>query len=409
MILNIIILIISIIILLYVINNNSYKLENFIPHPEPEKLILEDCIHNFAKDISHSGDKKELCYTQGFVSNPSLLAGICGNGDKKPLYIIKDKKDHVYYGCIGTKDKKINWKLNDRNFTQYELTPFLSNNLTIKNINPSNLIMFLTADDNATIKANGKTYTHSGWNKLSTFVLPNIKFNTQISCSFTNGGGPGGFCVSYIWDGRLYILSINGFNSSINSIELNENINNQVLNNNYNSSITNMPSFMYNWYNLPQINIPLNLSFNTGATSNMASFMNTITIFLAINGTANIKLNSNSTYNYNTPNKLVNFDISNVLLGDELIINCKGTNIKKNSPLLTIAYIYKGYIFVLNNKNKDTKDIIESSNIISAKCTYWDKKYISNSSVITPPFMTGWLSSSSQTKIFTFNTYIGTK
>jgi hypothetical protein len=412
MIFNIIILIISIIILLYIINK-SYKkivLENFIRHNKPEKLILENCMHNFATDINHRDHKEELCYKSGFVTNPSLLSGICGNGDnKKPLYIIKNKENHLYYGCIDTKDKKINWNLHDRNFTQYELSPYLSKNFTIKNINSSNLIMFLTADDIGVVKANGKTYTHNGSNTLSTFVLPNITYNTQISCSFTNTGSGGGFCISYIWDGRLYILSINGFDSSINSIELNENSNNKVLTNNYNSSIPNMPSFMYNWYNLPQINTQSNISFNAGIISNMASFMNTMTVYLAINGNGVVKLNSKTEYNYNTPNKLVNFNISNVVLGDKLIIDCKVNKLKKDSPLLTIAYIYKGYIFVLDNKNKDTTDIIESSNIISAKCSNWDKRYTQNNSLVIPPFMTGWLSSSTQTSSFSFSTYIGIK
>jgi hypothetical protein len=170
-----------------------------------------------------------------------------------------------------------------------------------------------------------------------------------------------------------------------------------------------MPSFMFNWYNVPQINKPFNFSFDTGSTSNVASFMNTMTIFLAINGTGIVKLNSKIEYNYTTPNKLINFDISNVLFGDNLTIDCKGNNIKKDSPLLTIAYVYKGYNFVLNNKNKDTKDIIDSSNIISSECTNWNKRYTNNSSVIVSPIMTGWLSSSTQTTIFSFKTYIGTK
>jgi hypothetical protein len=352
MIFNIIILIICIIILLYIINKsyNKIVLENFIPHNKPEILILEDCINNFAKDINYIGNKNILCYRSGFVSNPSLLAGTCGNSSKKPLHIIKDK-ENLYYGCIGTRDKKINWNLHDPKFTQFELAPYLSNNLTIKNIKPSNLIMFLTADDIATVNANGKTYSHNSWKTLSIFLLPNITYKTKISISIKNTRGGGGFCVSYIWDGRLYILSINGFNSSINSIQLNENINNQILTNNYNSYIPNMPTFMQSWYNLPQINVPLNISFNAGVISNMASFMNTATIFLAINGTATINLNLRNEYNYTTPNKLINFDISNVLLGDQLIINCKANNLKKDSPLITIAYVYKGYIFVLNNKN----------------------------------------------------------
>jgi hypothetical protein len=409
MILNIIILIIFLIILLYIINKSYNKIvfESFIPHNKTETLILEDCIHNFAKDINFRGNKEKLCYRSGFVSNPILLAGICGN-NKNSLHIIKDK-EKLYYGCIGTRNRKINWNLQDRNFTKFELTPFLSNNLTIKNINPSNLVMFFTTDDKATIKANGRTYNHNSWKTLSRFVLPNIKYNTPISISSTNTGGGGGFCVSYIWNGRLYIMSINGFNSSINSIELNENISNPVLKNNYNSYIPNMPSFMYSWYNLPQINKPINFSFNTGATSNMASFMNTMTIFLAINGTGVVKLNSTTEYNYTTPNKLINFDISNVLLGDKLIIDCKGNNIKRDSPLLTIAYVYKSYIFVLNNRNKDTNDIINSSNIISSNCTFWNRRYTNNSSVVVSPIMTGWLSSSNDTRSFTFSTYIGAK
>jgi hypothetical protein len=227
-----------------------------------------------------------------------------------------------------------------------------------------------------------------------------------------------------------------------------------------------------------------------------------MTVYLAINATVVVKLNSSIAYNYTTPNKLINFNISNVLLGDKLIIDCQGINIKKESPLLTIAYVYKGYIFVLNNYNNNTKDIIGASNIISFECkeseintnsstngTYANTyttmngndsagydipgayypnatvekcqtscnnnpncagfafgyggcypktssmypvgninvnpnvnlyvrnkmsgssttKYITNSSVVTPPIITGWLGSSVEKNNFTFSTNIGTK
>jgi hypothetical protein len=376
MIFNITLLIIFIIILLYVINN-SFKnilLEKFSSSTyfeRPETDILKDCVDNYGNNVKTKYklnllQTENFCYNSGFVTNPSLLAGICGN-NKKPLYIIR-KNDEIYYGCIGTTDKKIKWNLNDGTFTKFELPPYLSNNLTIKNINPSNLIMFVTADDNGYVKVNGNTYNHSPWNKFSTFVIPNVQYNTQIYCSFTNTGGPGGFCISYIWNGRLYIMSINGFTSSMNSIKTNENIGNNIINNIWNSSIPTMPTFMYNWYNLPKINIPVYFSFNSGIISNVANVMNTMTVFLAINGTGVVKLNSSTSYNYSTPNKLINFDVSNVILGDKLIIDCQGINIKKGSPLLTIAYVYKGYIFVLNNYNNNTKDIIGASNIISFEC-----------------------------------------
>ena len=406
MIINIIVLIILLIILLYIINNsfNKFIFEKFIPHYKSENLILKNCVDNFAKDERH---KKEYCYKHGFVTNPIILSGICGN-DKKPLNIIKNK-ENIYYGCIGEKNKKIKWDLNDRQFTKYELTPYLGIGITNKNIYPSNLVMFLVADDYATVVANGKTYNHPSWNTFSTFVLPNINFNTEISCSITNSAGDGGFSLAYIWNGQLFIMGIHDFDSSINSIQFNENINNKVLINNWNSYIPNMPSFMYNWYELSQINVPQTISFNTGVVSNVANFMNNMTIFLAINGTGVVNLNSKSEYNYTTPNKLVNFNITNVLLGDKLIIDCKGTNINKGSPLLTIAFIYKGFIFVLNNKNKDNTDIIESSNIISCECTNWTKKYITNNALVTPSIMTGWLSSSDKKNNFTFSTYIGIK
>lgn len=415
MILNIIILITLIIVLLYIIkyiiNKNKIVYENFrITHDAPESLIIKDCVHGFSKDVDHSDHKEEFCYKHGFVSDPALLAGICGEKNK-PLHIIKDK-ENLYYGCIGEKNHKINWEFNKNRFTnfdKYELTPFLSNNITLKNMYPSTLVLFLTADDNAVVKENNKTYNHNNWKTFSTFTMRNIKYNTQISCSFTNTGGSGGFCIAYIWNGQLFIMSINEFDSSINSIQFNENINNQILKNNYNSSIPNMPSFMYNWYSLPKINNPQNISFNVGSISNMASFMNNMTVYLAINGTGVIKLNSKTEYKYSTPNKLVNFNISNVLLGDELIIDCKGNDIKKDSPLLTIAYIYKGFIFVLDNKSKETNDIIESSNIISGTCEQWNKRYVKDNSVVIPPFMTGWLASKEETKTFIFSTYIGTK
>ena len=123
MILNIIILITLIIILLYIIkyiiNKNKIVYENFrITHDAPENLIIKDCVDGFSKDVEHNDHKEEFCYKHGFVSDPALLAGICGEKNK-PLHIIKDK-EKLYYGCIGEKNHKINWEFNKNRFKKYE-------------------------------------------------------------------------------------------------------------------------------------------------------------------------------------------------------------------------------------------------------------------------------------------------
>jgi len=391
------------------------RLENFkIHHNKPRENVIKNCKENYGK--LHPKNK-EVCYKSAFVTNPVLLSGFCGgslNNNKKhhkkenPLYAIQ-YKNNLYYGCVGNHSGGLSWKP-EHNDKKFKLNKKVGDNLTLTNVYTSNLVLFFTADDIGTAQIGKKKFNHKSWNEFSIFTFQNVRYNDLVTLTITNKGGQGGYCIGYIWNGQLYTMDINGFSSSINNIDFNETLNKtNILQNKYNSLIKNLPSFMNNWINLPTVNKELSVTFNVGKTINMAPFMSVLTVYLIINGTGTVKIGDREVYNYNSANTVVNFDVENVMFGDELKINGTNNNLSKGTPLLGIAYIYKGFLFVLNNKSGDNnKDIINTACTMEVKSNNWNKKYSNkNGNIVIPPIITGWLEAEKKEKNFKVNINVG--
>ena len=412
MVYGIILCVLLIIIFLFFINKNLNKMvfENFkIHHNKPRENVIENCKRNYGK--LHIKDKN-YCMKSAFVTDPSLLSGFCGGTINKkklnPLYAIQHKNE-LYYGCVGSHKGGIRWET-ERRDKKFKLNSKVSNNLTLTNVYTSDLILFLTVDDTGTAKIGKKSFTHKSWTEFSIFTYSNVRYNDVVSLSLKNTGGQGGYCVAYIWNGQLYIMDINGFASSINNIEFNQTLNNvNILKSKYNSNIKNMPSFMYNWINLPTKNKTENITFNVGLTTNIVPYMSVLTVYLIINGTGNIMMNGKEVYNYTTANTVVNFDVDNIMWGDELEIKGTGNKLSKGTPILGIAYVYKGYLFVLENKsNQNNKNIIKTACEMKFKCNNWNKKYSDkNGKIVIPPIITGWIEAEKKINSFKFNLNIG--
>ena len=142
--------------------------------------------------------------------------------------------------------------------------------------------------------------------------------------------------------------------------------------------------------------------------------MNILTIYIIINGKGTIKINNDTVYNYDQKNKLINFNSNNIILGDKITVNINGDNINRDSLVLSIAYLYNGNLFVLNDLKAigDKKEIINNSNKLDYECKGINKQLVDNNSIKNNPikvpfFMTGWLTSSYRNNNFVFTTKIG--
>jgi hypothetical protein len=267
---------------------------------------------------------------------------------------------------------------------------------------------------------NSKTIDTYKSNNFGIFVIRNFRYNKKIVLNIKNTDTRkmGGICFSYLYNGQLYVLNNTKLDESTNKKHsfnsLNYTISNDkgFISNNitsYTDKIPELPTFMNNWLNIPSSENGINISFNSGIKNNITN--SRLTIFIIINGTASIKITNNEPYNYNfsKKNTLVNFSRGGVNPTDKITINISSDGVKRNSPLLSIAYIYKGNLFVLNNSRATGNkiDIINKSNKMGYSCIGINNNVVDNINVKTPFFMTGWLNSSNNINKLEFTTRIG--
>ena len=405
----IIIIIIVIIIKTYGLNNNNNESFSLI-NQYSNKYIMNDCINNWAK-ISNASDPEQYCSTSAWVSNPKYLCGICDGSDGsnvKPLYSFhpnNDIKQPKLFGCSGSL-----WTPPANN-TVSKVNSYLGNLQTCntQNINAtSNMYLYVCADDNCTVSLNNKNIiTQTGWNQLGVYLIQNVKFGDVISINAINTCGNGGMCLSYIWNGQLYILDNNGFENSSNIINYTLSINKTWLNLWSTSNVIGLLPWMNNWLGLENVSTcgqgttNATLNFKVGDTQKVDLLTNDLTIFLGIDDYGTVFLNNNKVYDKTQSwSQVATFVVPNVNENDVLTFNCVNSN---NTGGIGLTYLWCGMLYTLPsglNQFNTTSNII---NYTSTNCS--DMSYTPSGINGNLHFMTKWLKSGNGN--FSLTTKIG--
>jgi hypothetical protein len=391
-----ILIILICIFLFYIINLAINKKESFTSF-SPDK-ILENCKDNFGKDYK----KLALdCNKSAFVSEPGYLCGICGDDSNYPVTMIKNSKDSDlnYYGC-GTKIYNgLSWNFNKETIT---LNKLLAEKITCNNKNKesiSNMYLYVCADDSCTkiiIDGNSKLVIPvnvGSWTKLNSYFIENIKYGTEIEITVENTGGPGGFCISYIWNKQLYILDNNGFQNTANIINYTCTGNKGWDSLWYNTNqITNLFPWMHNWIKIAYSSNDKSptygsIKFKIGDTQKNGFMTNDITVFLGIDDNGSVLLNGNPIYNKSKQewNKSIFFNIPNVKDNAKLEFKCINT---RGPGGIGVAYLRSGYLFTLPSSEAGFNSVANIMKYTTTNCdglTYDPSSIKNNLS-----FLTSW-------------------
>ena len=398
-------LIILIIIFLLLITYITYKnknIESFSANTSlssfSKKHILDDCINNWAK-ISNASNPELFCETNSWITNPKYLCGICGDSEENPLYSFNfqegngtngaNESDKIsLFGCTGTL-----WSPPANN-TIKKVNSYLSNKQTcnLTNINAkSNMYIYICADDNCTVSLNNKNIiTQTGWNQLGVYLIKDVNYGDVVSIEAINTNGAGGMCVSYIWNGQLYILDNNGFENSANIINYKLSIT-KIWSSMWsdNNNVVGLLPWMNNWISLE--NAPGNtygiLSFKIGDMQKIDLLTNDLTIFLGIDNSGKVYINNNLVYNKTTPsNQISTLSIPNVDQND--ILRIEGVN-SSGAGGIGITYLWCGMLYTLPSSLQQFNSV---ANIISYKATNCSEMTYECSHITDNlQFMTNWL------------------
>jgi hypothetical protein len=415
-------LIIFIIIFLLLITYKNKNIESFSTNTSlnsfSKKHILDDCINNWAK-ISNASNPELFCETNSWITNPKYLCGICDGSDEKPLYSFKpgnDSTKSALFGCSPSASNSLglSWNVPANNTinTVKKINTYLGNLQTCNLANikaSSNMYIYVCADDNCTVSLNNKNIiTQNGWNQLGVYLIQNVKFGDVISINAVNVCGGGAMCVSYIWNGQLYILDNNGFENSANIINYKLSINKEW-SNIWVQYVNKLLPWMKNWLRLADTptciqgsTTTATLSFKIGDTQKVGLLTNDLTVFLGIDDFGKVLLNGNQVYDKNQVwNQIATFVVPNVNENDVLTFNC----VNPGGPGgIGLTYLWCGMLYTLPSGLNQFNTAANIINYTSINCS--DMSYNEcNGFPDNLHFMTSWLRSGSDN--FSLTTKVG--
>jgi hypothetical protein len=406
----ILIFLVCMILLMFCVNTlKKNYFENFVNSSNyGKKYIIDDCVNTgFGRYGNTDQQKQDICKTQAFVTNPKFLCGICGD-ENNPLYATGNGKDRMYAcSSYASNSYGLSWLWS--NYWYPKVNNFLADIQTCNTVNKgstSNMYLYVCCDDECTIQINGKNLSQTGWNKIGIYLIENVKYNDLLTINATNLGGPGGMCISYIWNNQLFILENNGFENSANIIDF-QTTNTIGWSNiwaNSNAMPTLLP-WMKNWINMKAGNSSYaTFTCNIGNTKNIGRLTNDLTVFLGIDDSGIVNLNGKKVYNKSQSwNEMINFNVPNVNHGDLLEINCTNGG---GPGGMGVCYLWCGQIFTLKNN-------LSKFNTVAHTIKYGVSN--TNGLVYDPSpvkgnlsFLTKWLNSSCSPPCnFNFSTKIG--
>lgn len=412
-----IILVAFIVFIIYYIKNKN--VESFVDASDysRKEAILNNCANSWGK-IYMPNDTEEAtklaCINNAWISEPNYLCGICDGTNNQLLrgFQTNNSENPILYGCSENTSNSIGLKWNQSSPVP-TLNSFLSDRLTCNSFNKnavSNMYIYVCCDDYCTITVNGakiqKTINQVGWNSLGQYFIENISYGDTISISGTNVCGPGGICVSYVWNKQLYIMDNNGFNNCANIINYKVSGNtgwSQI----WVSYVSKLPPWMRNWITMKDVNCSGQssseiLSFKVGETQKNGDLTNNMTVFLGIDDNGSVSLNNNVVYTKNQGwNQFVNFELPNIKENDVLTVNCTNSG---GPGGIGICLLWCGLLFTLpsaTNGFNSTANILKYTSTNTYNVDY-------NASPVSGnlPFLTNWLNSCGGKCNFTLSTII---
>ena len=360
-ILTIIFIFISVLILIfifYIIRKKNIESFTTSDNEYAKDKILDDCRLTWGKMHDKNQD---ICSSSAWLTDPSLLCGICGYSPDNPLYSLKASDGSIFYGC--SKDNpnpyQLSWDPMGKEITKVDesLSETLSCN-TYKALELSydsdiintiaDMMLMITFDDKCSISINGKVVTNKdGWDSIGTYHYTQIKHGDVVKIDGVNSGGLiGGLAISYIWNKRLFILNNNGFENSANIIDYVVTGATGWDSKSWSSIVPATPLWMKNFITCKYgYNTTLTFEFKVGHIKR-PQFNNSLHMFLGIDDQGIVYKNNVEVYNKNQKsNVIVNFIIPDVNLNDNIDLRCNNTYGGRSG--VGILYLWNGFIFSL--------------------------------------------------------------
>lgn len=418
--------IIVLLILLFIFICTSYFLrlknyESFVGlSTYNNENIIDNCLNEGWGKQNNSND----CVNNAYVTNPRYLCGLCGD-DNNQLYSIKNNGTNLY-GCkkYNPNSYGLNWLKSQENLSSddtlaYPLNRFLSDVQTCNSMNMnsiSNMYLYVCTDDYCNIQINNTNINQTGWNTLGVYLIENVKYEDILTITSTNVCGPGGLCLSYIWNKQLYILDNNGFEScahiinyQLDNIDDIDGLSNIWASGNY---VPNLLPWMKNWINIkatnqcidsPSNNTSIKFTCKIGDTQKTELLTNDLTVFLGIDDTGTVLLNNKNIYNKSEPwNNAVQFTVPNVNENDVLTINC----VNGGGPGgIGLSYLWCGRLFSFKSTLNNFNSVINLMKYTSTNCNSlsYDPSGVNGNL----QFVTQWLNSCTGNCNFSVTTKIG--
>jgi len=349
--------------------------------------ILEDCKQNYAVINKNQNPSYTVnCNDSAWVKNPKLLCGICDgiNGNEISTFSMTDpvtRNPINFYGCSNSTTKNnvsistgVKWNLpppspNSKQPTK--LNSYLSDKLTCQFYSQnavSDLCLMVACSNSCTIYINGKTITQTMDQQYKYYYVQNVKNNANIVIITKTSSSNifGGVSVSYIWNKQLYILDNNNYTNCANIMSYN--VTNQNTDPNLawsnmwytDKGMKQLPLWMQNWIrskdgSTNQIQ-QMRVSFNVGATNPAytPSLNNDLVLFLGVQGTADISLETNIPVITNILSNNQHFTTSGSTTKSYVIENISEEyNLKINGSDMNgggmyFMYLWSGFIYMLD-------------------------------------------------------------
>lgn len=319
-----------------------------------KNVIVNNCNLTWGKMNSSQGD---VCGESTWLTNPSLLCGICGGTPKSLLYSLT-KNGKTFYGCSTNASNPYQLAWDSLNNSTSKLSSTLGNILTCNSYNSSaisDMMLFICFDDYCSVYINGKVVTNqTGWNTEGIYHYTNLKYGDDIKIVGTNTCSPGGLALSYIWNKQLFILDNNGFEHSANIINYTVTGSTGWDNSTWASSMPTIAPWMKNFItcaycsSCSNCKTTLTIEFKVGYTKN-TQLNSDVNMFLGIDDSGIALKNGFQVYNKNQSwNNTVNFVIPNVNEGDVISINAYNVG---GPGGVGVLYLWYGFVFSFPQNN----------------------------------------------------------